>query len=159
MGRLNTYFEDARVQLIRPPFPLLTRFQRFVCSGGERGVQVSLFAVFVGSVRKPRVNKPALLLFCLRLHLHKGAATREGTLRRAPGSWATLFVLDSRELKDTDESLTVEEKKGEGGSSLVPVDCVLPVDVRSGSLTSLETPAVIISTPSLSPLASGSICL
>lgn len=53
--------------------------------------------------------------------------------------------------------ITVEERKGEGEAS--PVDCVLPVDVRSGSLTSLETPAVIISTPSLSPLASGSICL
>lgn len=55
--------------------------------------------------------------------------------------------------------ITAEEKKGEGESSLVPVDCVLPVDVRSGSRTSLEAPAVIISTPSRSPLASGSICL
>lgn len=39
-----------------------------------------------------------------------------------------------------------------------PVDWVLPVDVRSGSLISLETPAVIISTPSLSPLESRIIC-
>lgn len=42
---------------------------------------------------------------------------------------------------------------------MVPVDCVLPVDVRSGSLISRETPAVIVSTPSLSPLTSRNICL
>lgn len=35
----------------------------------------------------------------------------------------------------------------------LPVDWVLPVEVRSGSRLSLETPAVMISTPSLSPLA------
>lgn len=35
----------------------------------------------------------------------------------------------------------------------IPVDCVLPVDVRSGSAPNLETPAVMISTLSLSPLA------
>lgn len=35
----------------------------------------------------------------------------------------------------------------------LPVDWVLPVDVRSGSRLSLETPVVMISTPSLSPLA------
>lgn len=147
------------MQPARPPFPLLTRFQGFVRSGGERGVRVPLFAVFVGSVRKLRVNKPApLLLLRLRLHLHKGAAAREGARRGAPGGGATLFVW---ELKDTDESPhhSGRGKEREDESSLVPVDCVLPVDVRSGSLTSLETPAVIISTPSRSPLASGSISL
>lgn len=35
----------------------------------------------------------------------------------------------------------------------LPVDWVLPVDVRSVSLLNLETPVVMISTPSLSPLA------
>lgn len=52
----------------------------------------------------------------------------------------------------------MEEQK-EGMPLLLPVDCVLPVDVRSGSLISLETPAVMISTPSLSPLTSGIIWL
>lgn len=79
-------------------FPLLTCFQRFVCSRGESAVQVALFAIFCHLVRKLQVHKCSLL-FYLRLHLHKGSTTLDGT----SGGWATLFILDSMKLKDISE--------------------------------------------------------
>lgn len=158
MERFNTYCNACgfRSSIL---FPLLTCFQGFVCSRGESAVQVTLFAVFSHLVRKLQVHKCSLL-FYLRLHLHKGSTTREGTLDGTSGGWATLFILDSMKLKDISEmeyfNQTEEQKEG---TLLLPVDCVLPVDVRSGSLINLETPAVMISTPSLSPLTSGIIWL
>lgn len=57
------------------------------------------------------------------------------------------------------EYINQMEEQKEGTPLLLPEDCVLPVDVRSGSLISLETPDVMISTPSRSPLTSGIIWL
>lgn len=69
-------------------------------------MQVALF-VFSHLVRKLRVHKCSLLLFYLRLHLHKGSTTREGTLGGTSGGWATLFILDSMKLKDISEMYSI----------------------------------------------------
>lgn len=102
MERFNTYC-NACVFSSSVLFPLLTCFQRFVCSRGESAVQVMLLAVFSHLVRKLQVHKCSLLLFYLCLHIHKGSRTREGTLDGTSGGWATLFILDSMKLTDISE--------------------------------------------------------
>lgn len=81
-------------------------------------------------------------------------------MHRTSGGRTTLLILDRTKSKVYvwKRRLELIQKENEERTRVLPVDCVLPVDVRSGSLISLETPAVIISTPSLSPLASRIIC-
>lgn len=101
MERFNTY-GNACVFSSSVLFPPLTCFQRFVCSRGESAVHAALFAVFSHLERKLQVHKCSLL-FYLRLHLHKGSTTREGTLDGTSGGWAALFILNSMKLKDISE--------------------------------------------------------
>lgn len=144
-----------------------TCFQSLICSGGKEVEGVSFSAILSHLVWKFWVHKAFLLL--LRLHHLKGIVTWKRALYHTPPSWTALFICGDvitviwgaiitkgffTQLSSVECLSHLWEKYFRRKQCLqLPVDWVLPVDVRSESLLSLETPAVIISTPSLSPLA------